>query len=118
MRGYGCLQTDWTEHTEAYASRISSEVVSLNGRLWLMPSIRQCRNSRSRDFQYAHAPQIGLSRLMVRIRSRVCLETRGRPDRQAVTNLPSPVPLKSLTMPTDSFRFDDDQGRAPTRPQA
>src|SRR5262249_9738010 len=39
--------------------------------------------------------------------------------RPAVTNLPSPVPLKSLTMPTDhGFRFDDDQGRAPTRPQA
>src|SRR5262245_17454690 len=40
-------------------------------------------------------------------------------SRLAVTNLPSPVPLKSLTMPTnDGFRFDDDQGRAPTRPQA
>src|SRR5262249_57245218 len=39
-------------------------------------------------------------------------------SRPAVTNLPSPVPLKSLTMPTDDgFRFDDDQGRAPTRPQ-
>ena len=37
----------------------------------------------------------------------------------AVTNLPGPVPLKSLTMPADDgFRFDDDQGRAPTRPQA
>ena len=36
-----------------------------------------------------------------------------------VANLPRPVPLKSLTMPTDDgFRFDDDQGRTPTRPQA
>src|SRR5262249_56652455 len=36
-----------------------------------------------------------------------------------VKNLPSPVRLKSRTMPTDhGFRFDDDQGRAPTRPQA
>src|SRR5215467_11107249 len=54
---------------------------------------------------------------MVRIRSRL-LRNTGTPI-PAVTNLPSPVPLKSLTMPTDhGFRFDDDQGRAPTRPQA
>jgi len=31
MRGYDCLQTDRTEDTEAYASRISSQVVSLTG---------------------------------------------------------------------------------------
>src|SRR5262245_61716086 len=55
MRGYDCLQTDRTEDTEAYASRISIEIVSLNGRLWLMPSIRQCRNRRSRDFQQAQS---------------------------------------------------------------
>src|SRR5262245_2444240 len=42
-----------------------------------------------------------------------------RTPRPAVANLPSPVQPKSLTMPTDhGFRFDDDQGRAPTRPQA
>src|SRR5262249_14336720 len=36
-----------------------------------------------------------------------------------VANLPGPVALKSLTMPADDgFRFDDDQGRAPTQPQA
>src|SRR5215475_8932685 len=34
----------------------------------------------------------------------------------AVANLPGPVPLKSLTMPAnDGFRFDNDQGRTPTR---
>src|SRR5262249_43175074 len=37
----------------------------------------------------------------------------------AVTDLPAPVPLKSLTMPVDDrLGLDDDQGRAPTRPQA
>jgi len=40
-----------------------------------------------------------------------------RTSGSAMTNLPGPVPLKSLTMPTnDGFRFDDDQGRTPTRP--
>src|SRR5215471_19695835 len=40
-------------------------------------------------------------------------------SRSAVANFPGPVPLKSLTMPADDgFRFDNDQGRTPTRPQA
>jgi hypothetical protein len=30
----------------------------LNGPLWLMPSIHQCRNSRSHDFQYAQLCQV------------------------------------------------------------
>src|SRR5262249_8805621 len=42
-----------------------------------------------------------------------------RTSRSTVTNLPGPEPMKSLTMPADDgFRFDDDQGRSPTRPQA
>ena len=40
-------------------------------------------------------------------------------SRPAVTDLSGLVPLKSLAVPTDDgFRSDDDQGRAPTRPQA
>ena len=42
-----------------------------------------------------------------------------RPSRSAVTNLPGPIPLESSAVPTDdSFRFNDDQGGTPSRPES
>src|SRR5215470_2094371 len=75
MRGYDCLQTDWTEDTEAYASRISSEVVSLNEPLWLMPFIHQCRNSGTRHFS-KHRRPIQLTTLAGRLQASQCLQLR------------------------------------------
>src|SRR5262245_49608826 len=61
--------------------------------------------------------QRGLWRLIVHQITRLPQHTGT--SRPAVTDLPGPVPLKSLAVPTDDgFRSDDDQGRAPTRPQA
>ena len=42
-----------------------------------------------------------------------------RPSRSTVTNLPGPIPLESSAVPTDdSFRFNDDQGGTPSRPES
>src|SRR5205809_3493633 len=42
-----------------------------------------------------------------------------RPSRSAVTNLPGPIPLESSAVPSDdSFRFNDDQGGTPSRPES
>src|SRR5438093_6883620 len=42
-----------------------------------------------------------------------------RPSRSAATNLPGPIPLESSAVPTDdSFRFNDDQGGTPSRPDS
>ena len=42
-----------------------------------------------------------------------------RPSRSAVTNLPGPIPQESSAVPTDdSFRFNDDQGGTPSRPES
>src|SRR5262249_17432115 len=81
-----------------------------------------CFGNRNAQFQhFAVNPRCSPERVMATDSSNQIarLPRNTGASRSAVTNLPGPVPLKCLTMPTDDgFRFDDDQSRAPTRPQA